>query len=70
MAGTSEQCIANVPDDLLMHMFKYLSVKDLCQCERFEFVYSVKINEVLVIVYEVVARYITANDLINRRTAI
>ena len=29
-----EGCIDDVPDELLMHTFKYLSAKDLCLCER------------------------------------
>jgi len=29
-----EKCIDDVPDELLMHTFKYLSAKDLCLCER------------------------------------
>jgi len=34
MGETSGKCMTDVPDDLLLHMFKYLSVKDLCHCER------------------------------------
>ena len=29
-----EKCITDVPDHLLLHIFKYLSAKDLCLCER------------------------------------
>ena len=26
--------VGSLPDNLLMHIFKYLSAKDLCLCER------------------------------------
>ena len=34
MGGACRKCVDDVPDHLLLEIFKYLSAKDRCQCER------------------------------------